>query len=59
MIGHILEGKYRIDRQLGAGGRGNVYLATHLGTTRLVELKVIARGWARDPHFLMRFQREA
>lgn len=59
MIGEILDGKYRVDRQLGAGGMGNVYLATHLGTTRLVALKVIAPRWAADPQFLARFQREA
>jgi serine/threonine protein kinase len=59
MIGEILDGKYRIDRQLGAGGMGNVYLATHLGTTRVVAVKVIAPRWASDPHFLARFQREA
>jgi serine/threonine protein kinase len=59
MIGEILDGKYRIDRQLGAGGMGNVYLATHLGTTRIVALKVIAPRWAADPNFLARFQREA
>src|SRR5262245_1707169 len=59
MIGDILDGKYRMDRQLGAGGMGNVYLATHLGTTRVVAVKVIAPKWAADPHFLARFQREA
>jgi serine/threonine protein kinase len=59
MIDEILDGKYRIDRQLGAGGMGNVYLATHLGTTRIVAVKVIAPRWAADPHFLARFQREA
>ena len=59
MIGEILDGKYRIDNQLGAGGMGNVYLATHLGTTRVVAVKVIAPKWAADPHFLGRFQREA
>jgi len=59
MIGEILDGKYRIDKQLGAGGMGNVYLATHLGTTRVVAVKVIAPRWAKDPHFLARFQREA
>jgi serine/threonine protein kinase len=59
MIGDILDGKYRIDRQLGAGGMGNVYLATHLGTTRVVAVKVIAPRWAADPRFLARFQREA
>jgi serine/threonine protein kinase len=59
MIGKILDGKYRIDERLGAGGMGNVYLATHLGTTRVVAVKVIAPKWSADPHFLARFQREA
>jgi serine/threonine protein kinase len=59
MIGEILDAKYRIDRQLGAGGMGNVYLATHLGTTRVVAVKVIAPRWAAEPQFLGRFQREA
>lgn len=59
MIGEVLDGKYRIDKQLGAGGMGNVYLATHLGTTRVVAIKVIAPRWAAEPHFLARFQREA
>jgi len=59
LVGEILDAKYRIDRQLGAGGMGNVYLATHLGTTRIVAVKVIAPRWAAEPQFLARFQREA
>lgn len=59
MVGEILDAKYRIDKQLGAGGMGNVYLATHLGTTRVVAVKVIAPRWAEEPQFLARFQREA
>ena len=59
MIGEVLDSKYRIDKQLGAGGMGNVYLATHLGTTRVVAVKVIAPKWAAEPQFLARFQREA
>jgi serine/threonine protein kinase len=59
VIGEILDAKYRIDKQLGAGGMGNVYLATHLGTTRIVAVKVIAPRWAAEPQFLARFQREA
>jgi serine/threonine protein kinase len=59
VIGEILDAKYRIDKQLGAGGMGNVYLATHLGTTRVVAVKVIAPRWAEEPQFLARFQREA
>ncbi|HTQ53784.1 MAG TPA: serine/threonine-protein kinase [Bryobacteraceae bacterium] len=59
MIGEILDAKYRIEKQLGAGGMGNVYLATHLWTTRVVAVKVIAPRWAAEPQFLARFQREA
>src|SRR5579863_616406 len=59
MLGEILDEKYRIDKELGAGGMGNVYLATHLGTTRVVAVKVIAPRWAAEPQFLVRFQREA
>ncbi len=59
MIGEILDAKYRIDKRLGAGGMGNVYLATHLGTTRVVAVKVIAPKWAAEPQFFVRFQREA
>lgn len=59
MIGDIVDGKYRIDKQLGAGGMGTVYLATHLGTTRVVAVKLISPRWAADPQFLARFQREA
>ena len=59
LVGDVLDYKYRIDKQLGAGGMGNVYLATHLGTTRVVAVKVIAPKWAAEPQFLARFQREA
>ena len=59
LVGEILDSKYRIDKQLGSGGMGNVYLATHLGTTRVVAVKVIAPKWAAEPQFLARFQREA
>ncbi len=59
LIGEVLDAKYRIDKQLGAGGMGAVYLGTHLGTTRVVAVKLIAPKWAADPQFLARFQREA
>src|SRR3954466_2797172 len=59
MIGEVLDAKYRIDRQLGSGGMGNVYLATHLGTTRVVAVKVIAPRWSADPESPGGFQREA
>lgn len=57
--GSVLAEKYRIERQLGKGGMGAVYLATHLGTTRTVALKVIVPHLAGNREFFVRFQREA
>ena len=42
LIEQVLDGKYRMTRELGRGGMGAVYLATHLGTERPVAVKVIA-----------------
>src|SRR5262245_64416846 len=59
LIGHILDEKYRMERQLGQGGMGAVYLATHLGTERPVALKVIMPEYMTDSRFVERFKREA
>ena len=32
-VGQTLDGKYQMTRELGRGGMGTVYLATHLGTS--------------------------
>jgi len=58
-LGAILSGKYRLERLLGRGGMGSVYLATHLGTGRDVALKLIAPQFMRNAHFVERFRREA
>lgn len=50
---------YRIDRALGHGGMGTVYLARQLSLDRPVALKVMSKRWAVDPVFLARFTREA
>ncbi len=59
LIGEVLDGKYRIEKQLGEGGMGAVYLATHLGTERPVALKVIAPQFMKHDEFVERFRREA
>ncbi len=57
--GMVLDGKYRIERQLGKGGMGAVFQAVHLGTTRTVAVKVIVPQFAGEEAFLLRFRREA
>lgn len=58
-VGQILDEKYRLERLLGQGGMGAVYLATHLGTERYVALKLITPRFMRNEEFVERFKREA
>ncbi|MEP7076236.1 MAG: protein kinase [Acidobacteriota bacterium] len=58
-IGQTLDDKYRIERELGRGGMGTVYLATHLGTERPVAVKIISPQYMQRTEFVERFRREA
>src|SRR5262249_15142725 len=57
--GELLDGKYQIDKLLGYGGMGAVYRATHLGTKRIVAVKVIHPQFSNNEEFVERFRREA
>jgi len=59
LTGQTIDGKYQLIRELGRGGMGTVYLATHLGTERPVALKIIAPQYMKRPEFVERFRREA
>lgn len=59
LIGCVLDNKYEIKKQIGRGGMGAVYLATHLGTSRQVALKVIAPELMESNEFVERFKLEA
>ncbi len=59
LIGQTLDGKYRIESEIGKGGMGTVFLATHIGTERPVALKVIASEFMQRLEFVERFRREA
>src|SRR5215212_8089451 len=59
LIGQVLDGKYHLDKLLGQGGMGAVFLATHLGTKRPVALKVIAPQFTSNEEVGERFRREA
>lgn len=50
---------YTIERQLGAGGMGEVYLAQHPRLPRHDAIKVLKAGISSDPDYIERFNREA
>jgi serine/threonine-protein kinase len=60
VIGSTLDGKYRINKLLGAGAMGQVYEAEHTATGRRVAVKVInSPDLVKDGTVVGRFQREA
>lgn len=58
-IGRNLANTYYIERQLGQGGMGAVFLARHLRTGGMVAIKVLIAGTVMDTFLLRRFQDEA
>ncbi len=57
--GAILAGKFRVERELGAGGMGYVLLAYHLKLEELVALKMLLPEAMKDQESVLRFSREA
>ncbi len=58
-LGEIIAGKYSIERLLGRGGMGAVWLCTHLGLGERVAVKVMSRRMANNAEVRARFEREA
>ncbi|MGW0182020.1 serine/threonine-protein kinase [Nocardia sp. NPDC003345] len=51
-------GGYRIERMLGSGGMGSVYLAQHPSLPRRDAIKILSEQLSSDPEFRARFERE-
>lgn len=56
--GEIFAG-YTVERELGSGGMGAVYLVTHPRLPRFDALKLLRQELCADPAFVGRFEREA
>jgi len=59
MIGRVVDGRYRIQSRLGAGGMGAVYKVEHLAMGKLAAMKVLHPALSTDPELGARFRREA
>ncbi len=57
--GTVIDQRYRIEGQLGKGGFGAVFLASHVATKQQVVLKVLKPDLTEDPTQVQRFYNEA
>ncbi|MEI8258341.1 MAG: serine/threonine-protein kinase, partial [Deltaproteobacteria bacterium] len=58
-LGETLGQRYRVERLLGAGGMGRVYLGTQLAFDEPVAIKFLLAEWTSRGEFRARFRREA
>jgi len=59
LVGQVIDGRYRISRQIAVGGMGVVYEAKHVKIGRSVAVKVLHREMAGDSEVVGRFLNEA
>src|SRR5437762_10968413 len=55
----ILQGRYSLERRIGRGGMGEVFLARDLALDRAVAIKLLPLAYAGDARARERFLREA
>ena len=59
MIPDIIDGKYRVIREVGSGGMAHVYRAINMSSRKVVAVKMLKEEYLNDLEFLRRFEREA
>lgn len=59
LLGTMVAGRYRVQKLLGEGGMGQVYLAVHEAIEKQVALKVLRPEYSRKEDIVTRFQQEA
>ena len=55
----MLDGRYRIEKLLGAGGMANVYKATDMKENRPVAVKVLRAEFMNNADLVRRFKNES
>jgi len=59
LIGTLVDGRYRIEAQIGEGGMGVVYRVKHIAINKTLALKLLRGEMAKDPEVTQRFMQEA
>ncbi|PID38870.1 MAG: hypothetical protein CSB49_03320, partial [Proteobacteria bacterium] len=59
LAGQTIGHRYRIQRRIGEGGMGAVYLAKHIDIGRQVAVKVLHAAYSNDTELVKRFRQEA
>ncbi|MFH7595334.1 Stk1 family PASTA domain-containing Ser/Thr kinase [Streptomyces racemochromogenes] len=59
LVGRVLDGRYRVDARIAAGGMATVYRALDTRLDRVLALKIMHPDLAADAAFVDRFIREA
>ena len=59
LLGHVLDGRYRVEARIAVGGMATVYRALDTRLDRVLALKVMHPSLAADASFVERFIREA
>ncbi|KIF07595.1 serine/threonine protein kinase, partial [Streptomyces sp. RSD-27] len=59
LVGRVLDGRYRVDARIAAGGMATVYRALDTRLDRVLALKIMHPALAADAAFVDRFIREA
>jgi len=55
----LMSDRYRIQRRIGRGGMGEVFLAQHTAIGKQVAIKILSEDFARKPRIVQRFLQEA
>ncbi len=59
LLGRVVDGRYRVEKRIGEGGMGVVYLATHTVLQKKLALKVLRGDGSKDAETVQRFMQEA